>query len=122
MTAPGTVAVIGASNDPSKYGNKAVRAYLRQGWTVYPVTPKPGPIEGLKTYASIKDIPGMVNRATIYLPPTVGMAVLADIAAKGVDEFFVNPGAESDELLDAARELGLEPIVACSIVEIGERP
>jgi len=117
-----TVAVIGASSDPAKYGNKAVRAYLRQGWTVFPVTPKPEPIEGLKTYASIKDIPGKVNRATIYLAPSLGMRVLADIAAKGVDEFFVNPGAESDELLDAARELGLEPIVACSIVEIGERP
>lgn len=122
MSAGKSVAVIGASSDPAKYGNKAVRAYLRQGWTVYPVTPKPEPIEGLKTYASIKEIPGKVNRATIYLAPALGIKVLADIAAKRVDEFFVNPGAESDELLEAARELGLEPIVACSIVEIGERP
>src|SRR5262249_47710069 len=66
--------------------------------------------------------PGHVNRATIYLPPALGMTVLADIAAKGVDEFYVNPGAESDELLDKARALGLEPIVACSIVAIGEGP
>lgn len=117
-----TVAVIGASANPAKFGNKAVRAYLRQGWTVYPVTPKPGPIEGLKTYPSIRDIPGRVNRATIYLAPAMGIKVLADIAAKGVDEFFVNPGAESDELIEAARELGLDPIMACSIVEIGERP
>lgn len=117
-----TVAVIGASADPAKFGNKAVRAYLRQGWTVYPVTPKAEPIEGLKTYPSIRDVPGSVNRATIYLPPALGIKVLPDIAAKTVDEFFVNPGAESDELLEAARELGLDPIVACSIVEIGERP
>ncbi len=116
------VAVIGASSDPAKYGNKAVRAYLRQGWIVHPVTPKPEPIEGLKTYSSIKDIPGHIDRATIYLPPALGMNVLSDIAAKKPDEFFVNPGAESDELLDAARALGLDPIVACSIVEIGERP
>ena len=116
------VAVIGASHDPSKYGNKAVRAYLRQGWTVYPVTPKPEPIEGLKTYRSIQDIPEHVNRATIYLPPQRGVTVLAEIAAANVDEFFVNPGAESDELVDEARRLGLEPIMACSIVAIGERP
>jgi hypothetical protein len=117
-----TVAVIGASSDPSKYGHKAVRAYLRQGWTVYPVTPRPEPIEGLKTYPSIKEVPGPVDRATIYLPPQHGMKVLADIAAKGVGEFYVNPGAESEELLAEARRLGLEPIVACSIVAIGERP
>lgn len=117
-----SVAVIGASGDPAKFGNKAVRAYLRQGWTVYPVTPKPEPIEGLRTYPSILDIPGDVDRATLYLPPQLGLKVLADIQRKGVNEFFVNPGAESDELVDAAKELGLDPIVACSIVEIGERP
>lgn len=116
------VAVIGASADPAKYGNKAVRAYLRQGWKVYPVSPRPEPIEGLKSYPSVRDIPEHVNRATLYLPPKLGMGVLADIAAIKADEFFVNPGAESDELLDAARAAGLEPIVACSIVEIGERP
>ena len=116
------VAVIGASHDPAKYGHKAVRAYLRQGWIVHPVTPRPEPIEGLKTYASITDIPGHIDRATIYLHPEIGVKVLPDIAAKKPDEFFVNPGAESDELLEAARNLGLDPIVACSIVEIGERP
>lgn len=116
------VAVIGASSDPSKYGHKAIRAYLRQGWTVYPVTPRPEPIEGLKTYPSIRDIPEHVHRATLYLPPQLGMGVLAEIAARKPDEFFVNPGAESDELLDEARRLGLEPIVACSIVAVGERP
>jgi predicted CoA-binding protein len=116
------VAVIGASSDPTKYGHKAVRAYLRQGWKVYPVTPRPEPIEGLKTYPSIRDVPGHVHRATIYLPPQLGIKVLPEIAARGVEEFYVNPGAESDELLDEARRLGLEPIVACSIVAIGERP
>lgn len=116
------VAVIGASSDPNKYGHKAVRAYLRQGWKVYPVTPRPEPVLGLTPVASISAIPEHVHRATIYLPPALGIRVLPEIAAKGVDEFFVNPGAESDELLEAARALGLDPIVACSIVEIGERP
>ncbi|MFO0971981.1 MAG: CoA-binding protein [Phycisphaerae bacterium] len=116
------VAVIGASSDPTKYGCKAVRAYLRRGWKVYPVTPRPEPIEGLKTYPSIADIPEHVHRATIYLPPALGLKLLDQIAAAKPDELFVNPGAESDELLAAARQRGLEPIVACSIVDIGERP
>jgi uncharacterized protein len=122
MSTKGTVAVIGASSSPAKYGNKAVRAYLRQGWTVYPVNPTEATIEGLTAYPSIAAIPGPVDRASLYLPPHVGVTVLEAIKAKGVKEFFVNPGAESDELMAKAESLGLDPIFACSIVEIGERP
>ena len=117
-----SVAVIGASNAKEKYGNKAVRAYLRQGWTVYPVNPNETQIEGLRAYPSIADIPGPVDRASLYLPPRLGLAVLDGVKAKGVHELYVNPGAESDELMARAEALGLEPIFACSIVDIGERP
>jgi predicted CoA-binding protein len=117
-----TVAVIGASNAKEKFGNKAVRAYLRQGWTVYPVNPNEQEVEGLKTYASITDIPGPVERASLYLPPQVGIKVLDGIKAKGVADLYVNPGAESDELMAKAEALGLNAIWACSIVDIGERP
>jgi uncharacterized protein len=117
-----SVAVIGASGERAKYGNRAVRAYLRQGWTVYPVNPNERAVEGLTTYPSITDIPGPVDRATLYVPPDVGTTLLAGIKGKGVHELFVNPGAESDELVAEAERLGLEPILACSIVDIGERP
>ena len=120
--APRTVAVIGASNAREKFGNKAVRAYLRQGWTVYPVNPNEREVEGLPAYPSITDIPGPVTRATLYLPPEVGLRVLDGIKAKGVTELYVNPGAESEDLMSRAEALGLEPIWACSIVDIGERP
>lgn len=117
-----SVAIIGASADPSKFGNKAVRAYLRQGWTVYPVTPRPEPIEGLATFPSVSAIPGRVDRAALYLPPGVGIKVLAEVKAKNIGELFVNPGADSPELLAEAERIGLNPIMACAIVEIGERP
>ncbi len=117
-----TVAVIGASADPTKFSNKAVRAYIQQGWDVYPVNPKGGQVEGLTTYASVENIPVKVDRVTLYLPPAVGANVLASIAAVTPDEFFVNPGAESDELVDQAKALGLDPILACSIVDIGVSP
>jgi predicted CoA-binding protein len=99
-----------------------VRAYLRQGWTVYPVNPNEGDVEGLKTYASVTDIPGAVDRASLYVPADVGITLLDAIKEKGVGELFVNPGAESDELLAEAERLGLQTIQACSIVDIGERP
>lgn len=117
-----SVAILGASADRSKFSNKAVRAYLAQAWTVYPVNPRGGQIEGLRVFSSLMDIPEHVNRVTIYLPPEVGITTLRDIAAKKPDEFYVNPGAESDALVEEARKQGLDPILACSIVEIGRSP
>ena len=121
-----SVAVIGASNNPRKFGNKAVRAYLRQGWTVYPVNPQEAgltaTIEGLAPYPDIEAIPAKVDRAALYVPATIGQTLLAGIARKGISELFVNPGAESDELLAEAERLGLPVIQACAIVDIGERP
>ncbi len=117
-----TVAVVGASADRSKYSNKSVRAHLAQGWTVYPVNPKGGEIEGLQALTSITDVPQPLDRVTLYLPPAVGLGLLPDIATAGPTEFFVNPGAESDELVAQARSLGLDPILACSIVDLGVSP
>ena len=122
MTRVPSVAVIGASSAPHKFGNKAVRAYLRQGWTVYPVNPNEATIEGLPSYASVSAIPGPVDRASLYLPPAIGIDVLDEIQRKGIRELWVNPGAGSDALIEKAERLGLEPIQACSIVDIGERP
>ena len=117
-----SVAVIGASNDRTKYGNKAVRAYLRIGYKVYPVNPKGEAVEGLEAYKSILDIQAEVERATLYVPPEVGLKVIEEIAQKGVKELYVNPGAESDELVNKARKLGLNPILACSILAVGLDP
>jgi predicted CoA-binding protein len=117
-----TVAVIGASSAHHKFGNKAVRAYLRQGWTVYPINPSEKTIEGLAVYPTLADVPGPVDRVSMYVPPSIGITLLDAIKAKGATELFLNPGSESDELVDRATALGLDPIQACSIVDIGERP
>ena len=117
-----SVAVIGASRAKQKFGNRAVRAYLRQGWTVYPVNPHEPEVEGIKTFASVADIPGPIDRASMYVPPEVGITLLDGIKDKCIPELFLNPGSESDELLERAERLGLNAIQACSIVDIGERP
>ena len=117
-----TVAIIGASANRNKFGNKSVRAHLKQGWEVYPVNPKGGEVEGLEVYASVRDIPVKLDRVSLYLPPAVALKLLPDIAAVRPDEFFVNPGAESEEFVEQARRLGLDPILACSIVDLGETP
>lgn len=117
-----TVAVVGASADRSKFSNKAVRAYQKQGWDVYPINPKGGEIEGLTAYKSLAEVPVKIDRVTLYLPPALGTQVLPEVARVKPTEFFVNPGAESEELVAQAERLGLEPVLACSIVDIGVSP
>ena len=117
-----TDAVIGASNARAKFGNKAVRAFHQQGYTVYPVNPKETEIEGLSAYRSIRDVPVRPQMVSVYLPPPVLLKILPDIAARGCDELWLNPGTESDEVLTATERLGLNVIQACSIVGVGVSP
>jgi uncharacterized protein len=118
-----SVAILGASADRAKFGNKSVRAHLRRGYDVYPVNPKADEIEGLPAYSSLDDVPvSRLDRISIYLPPAVGMKVLSAIADKGAREVWFNPGSETPELLEQARELGLNVIAGCSIVELGLSP
>lgn len=117
-----TVAVIGASKNREKYSNKAIRAYVNQGYEVYPVNPRGGEIEGLTVYRSITEIPVALDRVTVYLPPQLTLTILAGIAEKGTRELFLNPGSESEEVVAKAKSLGLDPILACSIIDIGETP
>ena len=119
---PKVVAVIGASSDSRKFGNRAVRAFLRQGHTVVPINPRESAIEGLTVYRSVLDVPGPIDMATFYVPPEIGETLIGDVARKGIREVWLNPGAESDALIAKARALGVQPIVACSIMAIGENP
>ena len=117
-----SVAIIGASSNPRKFGNRAVRAFRRQGYTVFAINPHEGEVEGLKTYASVLDVPDVVDMASFYVPPEVGEKVIVEVARKGIAEVWLNPGSESDALIQLARSLKIEPIEACSIVGIGENP
>ena len=117
-----TVAVIGASGNRRKYGNRALRAFERQGYSVIPINPNETEVEGHKTYASVLDVPGTIDMATVYVPPDIGLRVMEDIARKGIAEVWLNPGADSDEVVARARALGLNTIQACSIMGIGEVP
>jgi predicted CoA-binding protein len=118
-----SVAILGASTDRSKYGNKSVRAHLDAGYEVFPVNPKADEVEGLRAYATLADIPvERLDRISVYLPPAIGIKVLDAMAAKWADEIWFNPGSESDEIVEKAEALGLNIIRACSIVDVGHSP
>jgi len=116
------IAVIGASNDRRKFGNRAVRAYVEQGYTVVPINPHETEVEGLPAYKSVLDVAGPIDMASFYVRPDIGETVIEEVAAKKIAEVWLNPGAESDALLERARRLGIRPIVACSIMAIGQNP
>ena len=117
-----TVAVIGASSKRHKFGNKALRAYVRQGYRVLPINPNEDLIEGLKTYPSVLDVPGPIDMATVSVPGHIGVRLIEDIAKKGIPEVWLNPGADDDEVVERAKALGVPIIQACSIMAIGETP
>jgi predicted CoA-binding protein len=122
-----TVAILGASADRAKFGNKSVRAHLKAGYEVYPINPSGGEIEGLPVYRKLADVPvEHLDRVSVYLRPQVGFTLLEEMAAKtrrtGGGEIWFNPGSESPALLARARELGLNAIAACSIVDLGLSP
>ena len=117
-----TVAVVGASNNRSKFGNKALRAYAAEGYSVIPINPRETEVEGIRSYASVLDVPGAIDMATVYVRPEVGLALLDQFEKKGIPEIWINPGAESDDLLLEAKRRRLNVIAACSIIGIGRRP
>jgi predicted CoA-binding protein len=116
------VAVIGASGNRRKFGNKALRAYRQQGYTVVPINPHENEVEGIRAYASVLAFPGTIDMASFYVPPDIGEQVIAEVAQKGIPEVWLNPGAESDALIARAKSLNIQPIVACSIVALGQNP
>src|SRR5205823_2692650 len=115
-----TIAVIGASADRAKFGNKCVRAFAQRGYHVYPVNLNESIIEGWPVFKSILDIPiGSIDYVSVYLPPATGIQVLDEIAQRDVGKVWLNPGADTPEVLANARKLGLPVAAACSIVAIG---
>ena len=116
------VAVVGASTDRRKFGNKGVRAFVQAGWRVFPVHPNELAVEGLPAAKSVADIAGPLDVVSLYVPAAVGLKLLPAIAAKRPGEVWINPGAESDALLAEAERLGLRAVETCSILRVGYRP
>ncbi|HEY1306260.1 MAG TPA: CoA-binding protein [Vicinamibacterales bacterium] len=119
---PKTVAVVGASNDRKKFGNKAVRAFRAEGYQVIPINPHEAEVEGLRAYRSVLEVPGTIDMATVYVQPDVAMRLLPEFEKKQIGEIWINPGAESDDLLEEASRRKLNAIFACSIMGVGRSP
>ena len=101
-----TIALVGASNDPTKYGNKILLNLKSKGFNVIPVNNKEEEVDGspsFKNVSDIKDCPSIIN---FVVPPNIGIEITKDLVEKGYDNFWYQPGAESKEISDYLKENG----------------
>ncbi len=120
--ADGPWAVVGASTDREKYGNKVLRCYVQNGKTpVYPINPKADEVEGLAACADLDSLPEPVRGISIITPPKVTEAVVEKAAELGIRHLWMQPGAESEAAVARCEELGLSVIAGgpCLLVVLG---
>lgn len=101
-------AVVGASNDRSKYGNKVLRAYLQSGRTAIPVHPTEEEVEGIGAVKKLADIAEPVDGVSIITPPPITERVVEEAGKLGIKRVWMQPGAESDKAIARAKELGMD--------------
>ena len=123
MTIRPTVAVVGASRNRAKFGNISVRAHLQQGYEVFPVNPHADEVEGLPAFESLSDVPvENLDRVSVYLSPDLTLDLLDEIVNVEPTEVWLNPGCSDENVRSRARQLGIEIIEACSIVDLDVSP
>ena len=113
--------VIGASTNREKYGNKVLRCYLQNGKTAIPVNPNEAAIEGASCAASISDLPPEVVSISMITPPAVTAKLVPLAIAKGIQNIWMQPGAEHPEAVALCRERGINVIAdgSCLLVVMG---
>jgi uncharacterized protein len=111
-------AVVGASNDTAKFGNRIYRDLRSAGYTVYAINPNETTVEGDPAFPSLADLPEVPAVVDVVVPSWIGQRIAREAADAGIQYFWLQPGAESDELIECAESLGLEVIHnACAMVE-----
>lgn len=116
-------AVVGASDDPYKYGHRCFKCYLQNNLKAYPVNPNVPEVLGHKTYKDLLSLPEPIYSVSIITPPMVTEKVVDDAIAAGVKNLWMQPGAESRPAVKAAQDAGLNVIYGgpCLLVVLGYR-
>ena len=119
----GPFAVVGASADRGKYGNKVLRVYLQNKRKVFAVNPRGGIIEGLEAYRDLASLPELPHGVSIITPPSVTEQVVDQAVQLGIKHLWMQPGAESEAAISRARESGVNVVAKgpCALVVMGFR-
>ncbi|MBA2709573.1 MAG: CoA-binding protein [Tatlockia sp.] len=114
-------AVVGASNNREKYGNKVLRCYLQNYLNVYPVNPNEDFIEGLISLASLSDLPDSVESISIITSPEVTEKIVDQAIQKKIKNIWMQPGAETELAIEKCLKNGINIISngPCILVDLG---
>lgn len=104
------IAVVGVSRSGRGFGNIACRELRAKGYVIYPVHPSGAIVQGVRSYPSLRALPGKVNAVLVVVPPAQALLVVREVAASGIQHVWLQQGAESQEVLDTCRELGLDVV------------
>jgi predicted CoA-binding protein len=116
-------AVVGASKDRAKYGNKVLRAYLQNNRDAIPVNPGADEIEGLTAYRDLASVPDNVDGVSIITSPAVTEKVVEQALQRGIKQIWMQPGAESSAAIESAEKAGANVIAGgpCLLVALRYR-
>ena len=114
-------AVVGASRDRSKYGNKVLRTYLQNKMPVFAVNPNADEVEGLSAYPDLASLPEQVHGISVITPPRATELIVSEAGNLGVKNIWMQPGSESETALELAAQFGMNVIAngPCALVVLG---
>ncbi|QEM69697.1 CoA-binding protein [Geobacter sp. FeAm09] len=120
LTSP-AFGVVGASQNRSKYGNKVLRCYLQHGYGAIPVNPNEQEIEGVACVAAIGDLPPEVKSISMITPPEVTARLVPLALEQGIENIWMQPGAEHPEAVALCRQRQVNVIAdgSCLLVVLG---
>ena len=121
MTKP-SVAIVGASNDRSKFGNRIYLTLREAGYQVYAVNPREDVIEGDPAYTSVADLPVTPTVVDMVIPPRFALSTVQQAKEKGVKAIWFQPGSEDPEAIQWAKDNGLDVVESCILVHHVQKP
>lgn len=111
-------AVVGATNDPARYGYKIFRVLADRGYDVLPVHPSLAEIDGTRVHRSVADLPEKPEVVDMVVNPKIGLNVMPQIADAGIKYVWMQPGTRSEAIRDFARNNGIQLIEDCVLVQV----
>jgi predicted CoA-binding protein len=113
--------VAGASTNRDKYGNKVLRCYLQNGRKAVPINPRAEIIEGQPCVASVAELPDEVTSLSVITPPKITEQIVEEAIARGIENIWMQPGAQSPQAVARCEKAGINVIAdgSCLLVVLG---
>ena len=115
-------AVVGASNERYKYGNRIYRTLRGAGYTVYAVNNREKEVEGDTAYARLSDLPQVPTVVDMVVPPAQAQGIVEEAKRVGATAIWFQPGSEDHRAIRWAKENGLDVIQDCILVRHVQNP